>query len=452
MLKAEECQLFNSEEENVSVNAPKNEKELLLNDTQKVEEVCVVSPHRELRLLKGNKRDVGCETFSALFDDDADEYMLRCSQEVEENLNKNVTVVGSGNSRLPLPEYKNSDFFPVESKIKGTNICRSDRNSSFHVKLNSSSSKKPNSPKVGTKYYVRIKSGTPKHLKNERCHSRSERDHSGVALHCHSRSHTETTVTPSKPSSTNEIAFDDSFDAVIQNLTEEDIEMLSQGHIVDRRDSGNITDTGTAKPTLQAVNCKRGSIQKFATGQFSPARRLKSNGRPVNRINSDRQSAHTDQGSALREVCAPRNNKMQFRLKVPSQVCTSRRFSDLPCAVSSVQLNESHFKKDVPLVSDNVFVTRQRPSNSAPAKSSDIVRPSSSTSSNSLACKYYVRIRSRRLECSRCENCACGFSVNCLSASVRKCHGHPYLCSKHSMDQRRSRSAVKDPCSILDAL
>jgi hypothetical protein len=446
-LKAEESSPFNNNEENLPVNAPTNEKELLLSDTQKVEEVCVVSPHRNLCLVKENERDIGCETFSALFDDDADEYMLRCSQEIEENLNKNVTVVCSDNSELPLIQYKSSDFVSVDSKIRDPHICKPDRNSSVHVKLNSSSSKKPNSPKVGTKYYVRIKSGTPKQPKSERVHSRSSHDRSGAAIRvCHARTNTQSAVISPKAPSTNEIVFDDSFDAVIQNLSEEDIEMLSQGNVVDRKEAGKVTDKGTGKPCVQKVedktqkNCKRGSMRKYAAGQSPPAHRLTSNNRPINQVNNDSQRNRVIQGPALREVCAPRINKMQFRLKVPSEMCNSRR---------PAQFNESHFNKSMKLVNDQVFISQQRPNNSVPVKNSGSVQPSSSTICNSLARKYYVRIKPRRLEYTKCENCASGFSINCLSASV---HGGPYLCSNHSEEQRHSKRAVKAPSSILDTL
>lgn len=458
-MKAEECSSFCNKEENLAVNAPKNGKELLLNDKQKVEEVRIVSPHRDLDLLKEKQRNVGCETFSALLDDDADEDMLRCSQEIEENLNKNITAVYGDNSELPLPDYKNSDFFSVESKVRGPDICKPDKNSSFHIKLNSSSSKKPNSPKIGTKYYVRIKSGTPKYSKNERGHSRSSLNHSGAAVRMyHARINVDSAVINSVPPSTNEIAFDDSFDAVIQNLSEEDIEMLSQGHIVDKKDARKITGTNIGNPSSQKVedktqiNCKRGNVQKFAAGRSSPAHRLTGNNRPHNQVNSNRQMNCVNQGSGVREVCAPGVNKMQFRLKVPSEMCSNRRLSDWPRTVLPVQFSEPHFNKDLPLVNNKAFVTQQRPSNSVHVKNSDTVEPNSSTISNSLARKYYVRIRSRRLEYTRCENCACGFSVNCLSASVRKCHGHPYLCSKYSEEQRHSKRAVKAPCSILDTL
>jgi hypothetical protein len=459
-MKEEECSSFNNKEENLAVNAEKNEKELLLNDTKTVEEVCIVPPHRDLDLLKENQRDVGNETFSALFDDDADEYMLRCSQEVEENLNKNITVVCSDNSELPLPDYRNSDFVSVESKIRCTNICKPDRNSSFHVKLNSSISKKPNSPKVGTKYYVRIKSGTPKYSKNERGHSRPSLNHSSATVRmCHARTNKESAVINSKPPSTNEIAFDDSFDAVIQNLSEEDIEMLSQGHIVDKKDAGKITGTDNGKSSFQKVedktqiNCKRGSIQKLAVGQSSSVHRLTFNNRPMQEVNRNRQTSHVNQGrAAVSEVCTPSFNKMQFRLKVSSEVCSNRRLSDWPRTVSPAHLNEPQFDKDVPLVNNKAFVTQQRLSNSAPVKSSGSVHPSSSTISRSLSRKYYVRIRSRRLEYARDENCASGFSVNCLNASVRKCHGHPYVCSKHAEEQSHSERVVKAPCSILDTL
>lgn len=454
LLKAEEYSPFNNIEENLPVNTPTNEKKLLLSDTQKVEGVCIVSPYQDLCQVKENERDIGCETFSALFDDDADEYMLRCSQEIEENLNKNVTVVCSDNSELPLPQYKSSDFVSVESKMTGPNICKPERNSSVHVKPNCSS-KKPNIPKVGTKYYVRIKSGTPKHHKSERGHSRSSHDRSGAAMRvCHARTNTQSAVISPKAPSTNEIAFDDSFDAVIQNLSEEDIEMLSQGQVVDRK----VTGKGTGKPCFQKVedktqsNCNRGNTQKFAARQSPSAHRVTSNNRPINQINSDRQRNRVNQGPALHQVCAPRINKMQFQLKVPSEMCNSRRLSDWPFTVSPVQLNDSHFNKNVPLVNDQVFVSQQRLSNSAPVKNSDSVQPSSSTISNSLARKYYVRIRPRRLEYITCENCASGFSVNCLSASVRTCHGGPYLCSKHTEEQSHSKRAVKAPSSILDTL
>lgn len=392
LMKAEECSSFSNKKENLAVNAPKNEKELLLNDKQKVEEVRIVSPHQDLDLLKENERRAGCETLSALLDDDADEYMLRCSQEIEENLNKNVAVIRSDNSELPLPDYKNSDFFPVESKVRGPDICKPDKNSSFHIKLNASSSKKPNSPKVGTKYYVRIKSGTPKYSKNERGHSRSSLKHSGVTTQmCQARTNIESAVNNFKPPSTNEIAFDDSFDAVIQNLSEEDIEMLSQGHIVDRKDARKITGTSTGKLSFQKledeteINCKRRSTQKFTSGQSSPTHRSTGNNRPLNRINSNGQMNRVTQGPALHEVCAPRINKMQFRLKIPSEMCSNRRLSDWPRTVSPVHFDEPRADKDVLLVNNKAFVTSQGLSDSARVKNSDTVQPSSSTISNSLA-------------------------------------------------------------------
>ncbi|XP_023709104.1 uncharacterized protein LOC111865368 isoform X2 [Cryptotermes secundus] len=392
VMKAEGCSSFCSKEENLAVNAPKNGKELISNDKQKVERAHIVSPHQDLDLLKEKQQNIGCETFSALLDDDADQYMLRCSQEVEENLSKNITVVCGDNSELLLPDYKNSELFSVESKVRSPDICRPDKNSPFHVKLNSSGSKKANSPKVGTKYYVRIKSGTPKYSKNEHGHSRSSVNHSGATVRiCHTRTNTESAVINSVPSNTNEFAFDDSFDAVIQNLSEEDIEMLSQGQIVDKKNARKITGTNICKPTSQKVedkteiNCKRGSIQRFASGQLSPTYRLTGNNRPLNQVNSNRQMNSVNQGPALREVSAPRVNKMQFLLKVPSAMCSNRRLSDCSRPDSPVQFSEPHFNKDIPLVKNKLFVTQQRPSDSAHVKNSDGVQPNSSAISNSLA-------------------------------------------------------------------
>lgn len=437
-----------NKEEDLAVDVPKNEQVLCANDTMKIKEQCVVTLNPDVDLLKRSQCDVGSETFTALFDDDEDEYMVKCSQEVEEKLNKNIPVVCSGNSDLSLSDYKNSDHVPVESKSRSSKIDNPRRNSPFHLKHNNISSKKPDSPKVGTKYYVRIKSGTPKYSKDEHCHSRSSLNRSSASVQiCYGRANTEQAIMNSKPPTASEIAFDDSFDAVIQNLSEKDIEMLSQGH------AEKVTGTEIGKQSFHKVedrtqmNWKKENVLKLTVGQSPPIHTLS-----VHHINSKRQLKQVNQGSAVNEICAPRMNKMQFQLKVPSEMCNNRSLSNRPSTVSPVQLNKPHFSKGGPLVNNKVYVMQQEQSNSATKKNSNTVQLRSSTNSNSLACKYYVRIKSGRLKCARDENYASGFSVKCLRASVQKYHGHPDIYSKLNEEQNHSKGTVKPPCSVLDTL
>jgi hypothetical protein len=451
MKEEEDSSLAGNEEESAS-DIPKNEQEKYLNDTQKTkEQQCVVTPPPDLDFLKKNQCDVGSETFTALFDDDEDEYMVQCSQEIEEKLNKNLPVVCSGNSEFPLPDYKNNDHVSVESKIRSPKMDKP----ASHLKNISNSMKKSSSPKVGTKYYIRIKSGTPKSSKDSFCHSQAILNHSSARVQIrYGRTNTDSTIINSKPPTDSEIAFDDSFDAVIQNLSEEDIQMLSQGNDVEEKHS--VKETG--KWSLQKVedktqmNSKRENVLKLAVGQSLPIHRPSANNRPVHEINSSRPLKHVSHGNAANEVGAPAINKVQFRLKVPSSMCNNQSLSERQSIVSTVQLNEPHLNKVVPLVNNKVFVMRQGQGSSAAKKNSNVVQPGSSSTSSSLPRKYYVRIKSGSLMYTRDENCASGFSVNSLSASVQKCHGHPEVYSKLTEEQSHSKSAVYPPCSILDTL
>jgi hypothetical protein len=441
--------MSNSTEEVVAVDIPQNE-EVCVNSAEKMKGQCDLTRRAELNMSKGNQD----ETFTALFDDDADEFMLQCSQEIEEKLNKNVPVVCSGNKEVPLPGYKNNYPISVRSKIISPEICKPVRS----LKHNSNSIKKPNSPKVGTKYYVRIKSGTPKYSKDERFQFHSSRYSSSASVQLRDgETNTDSAVISLKSPSASEITFDDSFDAVIQNLSEDDMKMLSQGHTVEKKGAGKVTGTESGKQFFQKVDditevdCRKGNVLKLAVGQSSYIRRPSVNNQPSHQINNKRELKCANQGTARNETCAPRINNIQFQLKVPSGICNNQQLSNRPSTVAPVQLNKPHFNKDVPLVNNKVLVTWQGDSTSA-VKNSDIVCQGSSTTINSPARKYYIRIKSGNVRYTRDENCASGFSVNSISASVHKCQGHRYVYSRHTEDQRHSRHTVRPHCSILDTL
>lgn len=445
---------YNNKEEVLASDIQKNEQAQYLNDTPKMkQQQCFVTLPPKLDLLKSNQCDVGSETFTALFDDDEDDCMVKCSQEVEEKLNKTVPVVCSGNSELPLPDYKNNNYVSVESKIRSPKMGKPVRSSPFRSKHVRSSVKKPNSPRVGTKYYIRIKSGTPKYSKDDQCRSQALLNQSSARAQVrYGRTNADSTIVNSKPPTDSQTAFDDSFDAVIQNLSEEDIEMLSQGHIIQKKCSDTETDKQSCQKVEERtqINCKRGNVLKLAVGQSPPMHRPSVNNRPVREINSNRNLRHVNHGIAANEVCAPAVNKTQFRVKVPSRMCNNQSLKERPSTVSSVELNK-HLNKVIPLVNNKVSVMGQGQNNSA-AKKYCNVQAGSSTNSSSLPRKYYFRIKPGRLKYTRDENCAFGFSVKSLSASVQKCHGHREVYSKVTEEQSDGKSTVESPCSILDTL
>ncbi|XP_021920235.1 uncharacterized protein LOC110830087 isoform X2 [Zootermopsis nevadensis] len=434
--------------EELASDVPEYEHERYLNETKKMKDQrCVVSPPPDLNLLQRNQRDVGSETFTALFDDDEDEFMLRCSQEIEEKLNENLPVVCSGNSELPLPDYKNNDRVSVESLVGSPKMHKA----ASDLKHIGNGAMKTNSPKVGTKYYVRIKSGTTKYSRDDHCHSQASHNHSSARVQIrYGRTNTASAIN-SKPPPDSEIAFNDSFDAVIQNLTEADIEMLSQGCEKKRGDKETGKQSFQKADDRTQMNSKRGTVLKAAVGQSLPVHRPSLvNDQPVHEINSSRPLKHVNHGNAANDVGAPATNKAQFRLKVPSRMCNNQSLPERLSAVSAVQVNKPHSNKVVPLVNNKMFLMRQ--GQSAAEKNSYVARPGSSAGSISLPCKYYVRIKSGSLKYARDENCASGFSVNCLSASVQKCHDHPEVNNKFTEEKGRSKSTVNPPCSILDTL
>jgi hypothetical protein len=385
LAKKEEVSLSPDKKEELAGDVLKNEHEQRLNDAKKLKEQrCVVTPPPELDLLKKNVCDIGSETLTALLDDDEDEYMVQCSQEIEEKLNKNSAVVCSSNSELPLPDYKTNSHVSVESKIRSPKVGKP----ASYLKCFNNSMKKPNSPKIGTKYCIQIKSGTPKYSKDDHCHSRVSLNHSSARPKIrYSRTNTDSTIINSKPLTDSEIAFDDSFDAVIQNLSEEDIEMMSQDHIFENKH----TDKETGKESFQKVegrtqmNSKRGVV-----GQSLPIYRSEFNNRPVHDINSSRALKHVNHGTVPNEVGAPAVSKMQFRLKVPSRMCNDQSLSERRSSVSTVQLNKPQLNKVTPLVNNKAFVMRQGQGNSAAVKNCNVAQPGSSTSLSSLPRKYYV--------------------------------------------------------------
>jgi hypothetical protein len=399
---------------------------------------------------KGNQN----ESFTALFDDDADEFMLQCSQEIEEKLNKNVPAVCSGNEEVTLPSYKKNYPISVQSKTGSPEICNPARS----LLCNSNDIKKPNSPKSGTKYYVRIKSGTSKYDKDKRSelHSSLYGSSAGVALR-NGKTSTDSAVISSKSPFATEVTFDDSFDAVIQNLSEDDMIMLSQVNAVDKKDAGKVTDTESDKPLVQKVedmtevNCGEGNVLKLAVGQSSHVCRPTVNNQPVHQFNNNRQLKYANQGTARNESRASRLNNVQFQLKVPSGICNIQNLSDRPGTVAPVQLSKPRFNKDVPLINNKVHVTWQGHGASA-IKDSDVACQGSSTTINSAARKYYVRIKSGNVKYVRDENCASGVSVNCKSGNVQKCRGRPHVNSRDTEDQGHCKPTVRPPCSILDTL
>jgi hypothetical protein len=435
----------------LAVDVPKKVQEVYVSDAQKMQGHSSVTPREKLSMSKGIEN----ETFTALFDDDADELMLQCSQEIEENLNKNVSLVCSGNKELLLPGYKKNYPVSVQPKIRSPEICKPVR----ILKCNSNNVKKPGSPKVGTKYYVRIKSGTPKHSKDEHSQFRSSLYSSSDSMKLRNgKTSMDSAVISSKSPPTGEGIFDDSFDAVIQNLSEDDMKMLSQGHAVEKNDAGKTASTESGKQFYQnvkdttEVNCRKANVLKLAAGQSSYMHRPSVKNKTIHQSNKNREPKYTNQGTTGNESCAPRISNIQFQLKVPSGICNNKNLSDQPCQVVPVQLNEPHFNTDAPPVNNEVYVTWQGHSTSAVKKNSDTVCCNPCTTVDSPACKYYVRIKPGNVKYSRDENCTSGFSVNCISASMRKCHGHPHVYSRRTEDWRHSRHTVRPPCSILDTL
>jgi hypothetical protein len=450
-MKEGEGSMSNSTEEVLAVDMLQNEEEVCVNGAEKMKGQCDVTRRAELNMSKGNQN----ETFTALFDDDADEFMLQCSQQIEEKLNKNVPVVCSGNKEVPLPGFKNNYPVSVQSKIITPEICKPVRS----LKYNSNNIKKPKSPKVGTKYYVRIKSSTPKYSKDEHLQFHSSLYGSSASMQLRDgKTNMDSVVIGSKCPSASEVTFDDSFDAVIQNLSEDDMKMLSQGHAVEKKDAGKVTGTGSGKQFFQKVedttemDRRKGNVLKLAVGQSSSIRRPSGNNQPSHQINTKRELKYLNQGTARGESCAHRINNVQSESKVPPRISNNENLSDLPHTVAPVQLNKPHINKDVPLVSNKVLVMWQGDSTSATEKNNDLVCRGSSTTINSPARKYYIRIKSGNVKYTRDENYTSGFSVNCISASVHNCHGRRFVYSRHTEDQRHSRHTIRPPCSILDTL
>jgi hypothetical protein len=449
-VKEGEGSTSNGTKEVLVVSIPNSEQEVCVNGTEKMKGQCDVTCHAELHVPTGNHND----SFAALFDDDADEFMLQCSQEIEDKLNKNVPAVCNGSKEVTLPSYKKNYPLSEQSTTIGPEICKPARS----LKYNNNNIKKPNSPKSGTKYYVRIKSGTQKYSKDEHFQFNSSvySSNACVALR-NGKTSTDPVVISSKFPYASEITFDDSFDAVIQNLSEDDMKMLSQGHAVDNKDVGKVTGTENGKHFLQkvedtaGVNCRKGNVLKLAVEQSSHICKSSVNNQPVHQINNNRQLKYVNQGTARNETHASRISSIQFQLKVPSGICSNQNLSDRPSTVAPVHLNEPHFNKGVPLVNNKVPVMRQGRSTSA-VNNSDNFCQGSSTTINSPARKYYVRIKSGNVKYTRDENSASGFSVNCVSASVQKCHGRPYIYSRDTEDQGHSRHRIRSPCSILDTL
>jgi hypothetical protein len=437
--------------EEVSVDdIPKSEQEVCVNGAEKLKRQCDVTRLEELNMPKGNQN----ESFTALFDDDADEFMLQCSQEIEEKLNRNVPAVCSGNEEATLPSYKKNYPNSVRSKTASPEICDLARS----LIRNSKNIKKPNSPKSGTKYYVRIKSGTSKYDKDKRSelHPSLYGSSAGVALH-NGKTSTDSAVISSKSPFGTEVTFDDSFDAAIQNLSEDDMIMLSQGHAVDKNDAGKVSDTESDKHLVQKVehmtevNCREGNVLELAVGQSSRVCRPTVNNRPIYQFNNDRQLKYANQGTAGNEFGASRLSNVQFQLKVPSGICNNRNLSDRPGTVAPGQSSKPYFNKDVPLVNNKDHVTWQGCGASA-IENSDVACQGSSTTINSAARKYYVRIKSGNVKYMRDENCTSGVPVNCKSGSVEKCRGCPHVNSRDTEDQGHCKPTVRPPCSILDTL
>jgi hypothetical protein len=437
-------------EEVLVVDIPKSKQEVCVNGAEKLKQQCDVTCLGELNMPIGNQN----ESFTALFDDDADEFMLQCSQEIEEKLNKNVPTVCGSNEEVTLPSYKKNYPISVQSKSASPEICNPARS----LICNSNNIKKPNSPTSGTKYYVRIKSGTSKYDKDEHSEFRSSLygSSAGVALH-DGKPTTDSALISSKSPFVTEVTFDDSFDAVIQNLSEDDMIMLTQGHAVDKKDAGKITGKEGGKHLVQKVedmtevNCREGNILKLGVGQSSRVCRPTVNNQPVYQLNNNRQLKYVNQGIARNETHASRLSNLQFKLKVPSGICNNKNLSDRPGAVAPVQSNKQRFDKDVPLVNNKGHVMWQGRGASA-IKNSDVACQGSSTTNNSPARKYYVRIKSGNVKYVRDENCASGVSVNCKSGSVQKCRGCPHVNSRYTEDQRHCKPTVSLPCSILDTL
>jgi len=440
----------NGTEELLVVAVPKSEREVCVNGVENLKGQCDMPCLAELNMPKGNQN----ESFTALFDDDADAFMLQCSQEIEETLNKNVPAVYIGNEEVTLPSYKKNYPISVQPKTISPEICKPARS----LICNSNNIKKPNSPKSGTKYYVRIKSGTSKYDKDghSKLHSSLCSSSASVALH-NGKSSTDSAVISSKSLYASEVTFDDSFDAVIQNLSEDDMIMLSQGHAVDKKDAGKVTGTKSGKQLVRKVedttevHCRKGNVLKLAVGQSSNVCRPSLNNQPVHQINNNRQLKYANQGTARNETSASRINNVQFQLKVPSGIRNNQNLSDRPGMVAPFQLNKPRFNKDVPLVNNKVHVTWQGHGASA-VKNSDVACQGSSTTTNSPARKYYVRIKSGSAKYARDENCTSSVSVNCMSGSAQKNRGRPHVYSRDTEGQGHCRHKVRSPCSILDTL
>jgi hypothetical protein len=427
-----------STEEILVVALPKSEQELCVNAAAELKGQCDVTCHAESNVPNRNQN----ESFTALFDDDADDFMLQCTQEIEEKLNKNVPAVCSDSKEVTLASYKKNHPVSVQSKTISSEICKPAKSLICH----SNNVKKPFSPKSGTKYYVRIKSGMPNYSKDEHVQFNSSLCSSSASVAVHNRkTSTDTAVISSKSPYASEVTFDDSFDAVIQNLSEDDLKMLSQGHAVDKQFLQKAEDS-------TEVNCRRGNVSKLAVGQSSSICRTSVNNQPVHQINNNnRQLRCMNQGTTRNEIRASRMNNTQFQLKVPSGIHNKQNLSDRPGSAAPLHLNKPRFNKDVPLVSNKVLVMCQERGAST-IKNSDVACQGSSAAVNSPARKYYVRIKSGNLKYVKDENCTSGFSVNCLGSSVQKCHGNSYVYNRDTEDKEHCRCTVRSPCSILDTL
>jgi hypothetical protein len=423
-------------EEVLVVALPKSEQELCTNAAAELKGQRDVTCHAESDMTIGNQN----ETYTALFDDDADEFMLQCSQEIEETLHKNVSAECSDGKEVTLPSYKKNYPVSVQSKSRSPEICKPANS----VMCHSNSIKKPYSPKSGTKYYVRIKSGTPKHSKDEHFQFNSPLHGSSAGVAVHSgKTSTDTAVISSKSPHASEVTFDDSFDAVIQNMSEDDLKMLSQGHSVDKQFLPTVEDS-------TEVNCRKGYVSKLAAGQSSSICRTSVNNQPMHQINNNRQLKRVNQGTTRNETGSSRISNVQFQLKVPSGIHNKQNLSERPGSAAPVQLDKPRFNKDVPPVGNKVPVTWQGRGASA-IKNVDVACQGPSATSSAPACKYYVRIKPGNVKYEGDENCASGFSVERLGASVRK-RGLPYVYSRDTEDQGHCRHAVRPPCSILDTL
>ncbi|XP_069671627.1 uncharacterized protein [Periplaneta americana] len=304
-------------------------------------------PRAELKLEEKSKNNKINETFTALFDDDDDECMVQCSQEVENKLNSNVPV--SDNCDNDFPSVDRNELSSVGYKNKNIKLENSTKSSQSHITGPSKS------PKSRIKCYVRNKSGQLSNCRTNDCPCSKTSTHT-----CYNDINSDLAKTSFKSAITSEV-FDDSFDAVIQNFTEEDIIMLSQGVALEKEERNNLnSDRKPQNFQLSEIapkmNLKKEPVINSSLPKTSNVCKLPTNS-TLHHISSNKQ---VNVGTNLNRLCASSNSKVQLQVKAPTSV-NSTRLSNEPKSIESVQFSS----RDRTVVNSVPSITRRGQNNTA---------------------------------------------------------------------------------------